>query len=647
MTKERYFHFSLGPVQGFVAQARRTRDFWAGSFILSWLSAVAMKAVEKQGGGARIIFPEPDQSFMTALESGESGPKQGNVPNRFKAEVSPNFTPALVEKSVQIAWQALAELVWERDLEGVASPASREIWQRQISTFWDIQWTLVEGKEDSNSLDRLKNWRTYLPPDEAGVKCMMMDGWQELSGAARPGHSKDDPDGPASFWAGIRARGSRGMMTDLREREMLCAVAFVKRRFARHFERLHTKMPGGWSLRGWTLPPGVPSVHYLAAAPWLTKLLQTAAADGEDGTVVRAALADFHDSAYALTGEYGEWDSNIACVRKADGIKQWKALDGAVFFDAMLENRWLWDEKAADARDLQYQLKDLRKAARLDPVSPFYAVLLMDGDELGIQMSDADKAEAITQGLAQFTSKVEGIVDDHNGFLVYAGGDDVLALLPLGDALPCAAALRANYADCFDLKRIPTSLSGAIEFAHVKMPLGKVLQDAHGLLDEVAKESRGRDALACRIWKPGGRTVEWAMPWECALDGQEVVVDKLAAEFRGGMAGKDGDMASGFFYRIRELFDLLNPTASGGSAVLHEDEGLDLLAMEYLNSGLVRDAKVNMDRARDRVRPLLEQCRPVTRDKSETDHSNWPRSKRVESDGAMLVRFLAFMGIDR
>jgi CRISPR-associated protein Cmr2 len=35
-------HFSLGPVQGFVAQARRTRDFWAGSFILSYLAGQAM-----------------------------------------------------------------------------------------------------------------------------------------------------------------------------------------------------------------------------------------------------------------------------------------------------------------------------------------------------------------------------------------------------------------------------------------------------------------------------------------------------------------------------------------------------------------------------------------------------------------------------
>ena len=31
-------HISIGPVQKFVGQARRTRDLWAGSFLLSWMA---------------------------------------------------------------------------------------------------------------------------------------------------------------------------------------------------------------------------------------------------------------------------------------------------------------------------------------------------------------------------------------------------------------------------------------------------------------------------------------------------------------------------------------------------------------------------------------------------------------------------------
>ena len=93
--QDQYFHFTLGPVQGFVAQARRTRDFWAGSFLLSWLSAVAMQAVIKQQG--EIIFPKVSDDYLDWLENkGKSGtePQQGCVPNRFKgglAKVPPKI----------------------------------------------------------------------------------------------------------------------------------------------------------------------------------------------------------------------------------------------------------------------------------------------------------------------------------------------------------------------------------------------------------------------------------------------------------------------------------------------------------------------------------------------------------------------------
>ena len=519
---QQFFHFTIGPVQGFVAQARRTRDFWAGSFILSWLSAVAMWAVEKQGG--EVLFPKPDKDFMTALERGGKGPEQGTVPNRFKAEVSGDFDPAEVERTVRAVWAALAEHVWHADLAPTAGADTHAVWERQIPAFWDMQWALVDDETTTNTLDRMKNWRTHLAPDEPGVKCMMMDGWQELSGKAAPGRRPDDPNGPGRFWADLREIGSHGMRTDLRDGEMLCAMAFVKRRFARHFPSFRHAVPERGTLCGWRLPKGVPSVQYMAAAPWLAALIERANRDDR----IDEALWDFHDLAYGLTGEYGEWNSNIRCVAAAietkPGQKKWSALDGGVFFDSVLENARLWDDRRDQARDLLRDLKSLRNQAGLAPVSPFYAALLMDGDELGMHMSGGKKKqEAITNGLASFTGAVPRIVAEHSGFLVYAGGDDVLALLPLEYAMSCALALRAHYLSCFDPKLIPTTLSGAIEYAHVKMSLGKVLHDAHDLLDRVAKDGRGRDALACRIWKPGGRAIEWAMPWRCcAPDGAQV-----------------------------------------------------------------------------------------------------------------------------
>jgi len=37
---------SIGPIQGFIAAARRTRDFWFGSFLLSEISRAAAKGLD-------------------------------------------------------------------------------------------------------------------------------------------------------------------------------------------------------------------------------------------------------------------------------------------------------------------------------------------------------------------------------------------------------------------------------------------------------------------------------------------------------------------------------------------------------------------------------------------------------------------------
>ena len=147
---------------------------------------------------------------------------------------------------------------------------------------------------------------------------MMMDGWQELSGAVRPSKSPDDPSGPAAFWEKLRESGKPGIATDLRPGEMLCAVAYVKRRFARCFDGFSTDLPVGLEVHGWKLPTGVPSVHYLAAATWLAQLLKKANGD----PVLSQKMWAFHDAAHKLTGEYGEWDSNIRCVREANAPKK-------------------------------------------------------------------------------------------------------------------------------------------------------------------------------------------------------------------------------------------------------------------------------------------------------------------------------------
>ena len=79
-SSERVLDFTIAPVQGFVGQARRTRDFWAGSYLISYLTAHAIKAVLEVGAtdhnetaaqtGSRIIFPHVDDDPLLAAVMG-------------------------------------------------------------------------------------------------------------------------------------------------------------------------------------------------------------------------------------------------------------------------------------------------------------------------------------------------------------------------------------------------------------------------------------------------------------------------------------------------------------------------------------------------------------------------------------------------
>lgn len=638
MTKQ-YFHFTIGPVQGFVAQARRTRDFWAGSFILSWLSAKAMLSVKKQGG--IILFPLPDANYLAWVEGTGTGakPRQGSIPNRFKAEIqNPDFKPEILVKTVQDAWWQLGEHIWENDLKDVCSEAQKkDIWDKQVKGFWEIAWALTENEAESDILDRRKNWRNYMPPPQKGVKCMVMEGWQELSGAERPGQEVEN------FWKKVRSKKVNGFSTDFREGECLSAIAFIKRRFARHFESF-SATTDGIQIKGWDLSNGVPSVSYMAACKWLAQIIEKGAIQD---------LKEFHDQAVKLTGEtdwggHSEIQNDIKCVKEAIKtsnqdkriLNKFATLDGSVFFEAALENKNLFEDQE-QTKKVKCILKKIIKSTELKNPTPFYAILLMDGDSLGVHMSKIKNQKPISEALKEFTNKVPAIVYDNHGFLIYAGGDDVLAMFPIETALGCAQKLRGAYLEAFVGKPVGSTLSGAIEYAHIKMPLTKVLKDAHQLLDHLAKDGRGRDAIACRVWKPGGKAVEWAMPWEIALDNDKIIIEEMKEHFLKD--GEEASFSSKFFFKLQKHFDLIP---------FDDEQMRSLLAMDYLASGVNETTqevdKLTMQKAKEIIDPLLKQCTPVVRNSAETYKSKWTRLRlERSSDAALLVRFLANKGVER
>lgn len=627
----RLLHFTLGPVQGFVAQARRTRDLWAGSFLLSYLSGHAMKAVLEASGDTQIAFPdvgsraEPRDPLLAAILGRPLAknpiPRIGSLPNRFKAEVPASFDADLCRQAVQSAWREIADQVWQRYISPVAARGngSQEIWRRQVEGFWDMSWVMgetpinAEDRSDNAWLDQRKNWRSYLPPPEPGDKCTLMSNWQELSGYVRATERAKQE----AFWDEVRKRVGK---LNLAENERLSSVALIKRLFPNV-----AKQTIGWELdaQSW------PSTSYMAAVPWLRDI-ETA----EDVMQPREAqrLAAEYPAVVQrhVTKEiFGEHSSDLSCLQS----NPFNQLDGQLYFPHAIENDEERSLSPEGKGELQGHLRALNAAVGRQP-SPFYALLLMDGDSLGKLLQTTPNSEAISRALAHFTEGAAPIIRAHCGKTVYAGGDDVLAFLPLDTALEAVTALRQSYILAFrrelSSQHPRATISAGLVFAHFRTSLRAAMREAQYLLDEVAKDGNGRDSLAVSVLTSSGRTVEWVSSWE------EETTPRLVPDIVRDLAdGFDEQFASKFFYNVRARFGLLTGDAGPehGYELIDGLDAAQLLVAEYKKS---REREVATEEAEERVGQLMRVCRVRMHGREN------PNTLNVQ--GAMLVRFLATKG---
>lgn len=627
MSDSKILHFTLGPVQGFVAQARRTRDLWGGSFLLSWLAGHAMKAVLDSNG--KIIFPivhdaecKPTDPLLNAiLNNGKGQPRIGTLPNRFKAQVPNDFNPELCTEAIQSAWAKVCQAVWNTYIEGVASQETSAIWKRQTERFWEIAWVCDTDPGDSTDgawLDSRKNLRNHRPPDEGGDHCMVMGDWQELSGFVRF-RDRERQDG---FWRKLRSQNCIGKL-DLRDGERLCAIAIVKRLFPKVAQQAI-----GWqmNIRNW------PSTSYMAAIPWILKAWKT------DKTACQAYAVQVQ-AAFAGSAS-GERNTRIECLDEVSRIDPnfngFSGLDGNAFQAHALANEKLTPLKGAaedeTRRNLLTALATLKKNTCV-PLTPYYAMLIMDGDSMGAQLRK--HPFEVSTGLAKFTDGVEPIVSANNGVTIYAGGDDVLAMFPLDYAITAAHKLRSAYQNAFD-KAPWASISAAIIYAHHHQPLRSVLKQAHRQLDKVAKEQNDRDSLALCVLKGGDISSSWVGCWEPRTGYFPAIeLANMAEEF-----SLDTQFSSRFLYVLR---DRLNELMNHDGQVVHGIDIIQVLQAEYLRNRELTNEPDLVGKAKIQVENLIE---AINRYLGHADISVQTSTTVLQPEGPILLRFLALKGVD-
>lgn len=501
------------------------------------------------------VYDDPLYRWINGQRDGHT-PHMGSLPNRFaiETEVNPRTVADAAIDELEAAWARVCKAVWKHYVEPTAGAGSdtEDIWQRQVGAgaFWEVAWTAEPARARSRLLARRKLWRSHRPSDEYGDKCTVMREYQEISGFERA-RGTNDREQQDEFWNDVRSR--LGPL-DLRDNERLCAIAMVKRLFpypkvAREALGLEIDM-SHW-----------PSTVYVGALPWIRKAASVVPSQAKEyaeevNKSVDRGLAKrrppFNGLEFSGAGDFTKLDANFFhrdSVRneRLCPLRQDAQDDVRKRIDGLLES--ICEAKDDDGSDV-------------GPPAAFYALLLADGDRLGRlveRLHAPDGVEVrpdVSKALADFTCKVPNIVKKHDGVTVYAGGDDVLAMLAMPKALACAAALSECYRSSFD-SYCGATLSASVVFTHVRLPLADSLANAHRLLNDVAKDENGRDSLAAGVLKPGGPYCQWATTWDRKTsDGASISAVKLIEELVDHLRAKaDGSgLSSALIFRIRASF---------------------------------------------------------------------------------------------
>ena len=518
---------SLGPVQSLIEAARRTRDLWGGSWLLSEVSRAAARALHRAHPGS-LIFPCPDNPDSD-LKPLERPGDEANIANILRAEVElpdaaaagalcAQAKDAARERLIAIGDQARGELSIE---------LRAEVWNAQIGDLLEVfsAWAPIPDGDDGYrqasgrlgaTLAARKATRDFVPAAPLDTPDLPKS---SLDGALETVLPKNDA-WPETHRDRRKLALSRG--------EQLDALGVIKRR-AGDVEQFT-------------------AYSRIAADPWIETLQQ-----------------NHPDALAALKAAYEPLVSAQLATRVSGNDHCYEAMpyDAQLLYDFRLDA--VRGGKGEDRSDEQGQtaLETLRQALRALPKAAgapvaYAAILKADGDRMGKLLREArnaDDSRQISRALHGFASEVRELVRQHRGHAIYAGGDDVLALLPLPNAVPCAGHLADAFAQAMQPiarqlgvadDELPT-LSAGIGIGHLMEPFGRLRARA-GAAEHLAKgdaEAKPRNALAIVLGVRSGGELAWRANWDDA--------EALSVLTRFTDAYRAGELPSRVAYDLRAI----------------------------------------------------------------------------------------------
>lgn len=610
--------FALTPVQDFLSRARKLRDFWSGSLILSWLAFEGMRPVIYELGSDHVIYPSligqplvnrllDRECRLARLPGGWAEMREeagvASLPNKFVCLVPAGTESAMAERiqqGIQAAWEDLGGrtlALMEKKLSR-RDAYVRDQFSRQLSVFWEYHWAAAPLMGEPG----ISNVQKLLP---AGV-------WERpLAMLAKVKEQKFPSPGEGALYPlshalsqGFLAAG-KGLRMNRRapEEGIKCGLHgdLEILRFVWGEGEDHNPRPAQdplWSKfkKQWRPESDFKAAERLSAVATVKRLAYRVCKDHPDHPLnpFFAAGETFPSTTEMALDNWLKQVEELGLLKDFPELKQkgWRGVLAQVVHEqegdtpgpeSEPEILPISREERKAARRLLEAMEKAKAPVRDE--DKYYALLLMDGDRMGRLVNGETLAStwesvlhprlverlrkpqfpkqyrefwqgaldqpralapavhaAISESLGDFSLfTVPTIVAKYRGRLIYAGGDDVCALLPASTALAAVREIALWYSRAFlffsgESSGLPLSLSGVWEpapgrlalhlgagkdisisggivIAHHKQPLAAVIRRGHGLLKQ-AKEKGGRNAVALELRKRAGGPALFLAGWQ-------------------------------------------------------------------------------------------------------------------------------------
>ncbi|TVM02762.1 MAG: type III-B CRISPR-associated protein Cas10/Cmr2 [Candidatus Brocadia sp. WS118] len=477
---EYLFLFTVGPVQGFISQARKTQDLYAGSFLLSHLCRTAGRKAETLAK-TKTIFPRLDNP---------------SIPNRFIIKFE-------TEDDLQKIGQEIEDTVYKEVIRIAKSILLKMNLDKpynfddQLRNYFTANWLFVpvgeKGYADAyreieRVLGAMKNVRRFEQFPEQGRKCSL-DGQNNALF-----YKKRKADPPKDIPNYINIQGQPTEISgdySIQSGEGLSAVSFMKRFAVKVKNEIDSPEK---------IESNFPSTARVALLHILNKFEKTKDLNGKISFMdYKSKFPDrFDEQLYFeenLTPQYFQ-KHEYDCLKNAIPVLKGK----------LKMIRDLVEDKGYN-------------------FTKYYALLMFDGDSMGEWVSGARNKPGFDNRLNDFHTKLTELMgkyahDSHNylqeprGRTVYAGGDDFLGFVNLAHLFSTMVHLRDDFdkIDLSDYSGEKMTFSAGVVIAHYKTPLSEVLKWARRMEKE-AKQIDGKNAFAIAVLKHSGEIEQTVGVW--------------------------------------------------------------------------------------------------------------------------------------